>query len=369
VSGAEAIGDRLASFEKGDAIEVPVGRIEAELSALWRKAAELKPGERHAVTRACLWNLIVRTGSAQFDRAKKLVDELSASIPARAIVLHAQPGEEDRPIRAWVEANWRRPEGGHGASGSDEVTLFAFGRAADRLPALVRSLVVTDAPSAMLWWGPAPAEDAPVRELLREVDRLIVDTRKLDSEAGMADYHRLATAMPALEIVDLAWVGVRPLRGLCAGLFDSPREAEKLQRIDQVRIASGVTGTQSRALLAIGWLASRLGWTQFACEPAQPSGTRRWRCRRPDGGLVTVDLETRTGGPNHGVCALSLRAGEESWSLERDLQCIDVRGPGLPPRVQPIRKHTDSEMMVSALGPRGRDPVYREALAVAAALV
>jgi glucose-6-phosphate dehydrogenase assembly protein OpcA len=361
--------DRLASFEKGDAIEVPVGRIEAELSALWRKAAELKPGERHTVTRACLWNLIVRPGVEQFTKAKKLIDEVSASIPARTIVLHAEPGEEDRPIRAWVEANWRRPEGGHGASGSDEVTLFAFGRAKERLPALVRSLLVTDAPSAMLWWGPEPDADAPVRDLLREVDRLIVDTRKLATEVGMRDYQQLAAEHPNLEMVDLAWVGVRPLRGLCAGLFDSPREAAKLAHLDQLRVASGVAGTQSRALLAIGWVASRLGWTNVERSTSTSAGTRSFRARRPDGGTVAIDLETRSGGANHGVTALSLSAGDDTWSLERDEGCIDVRGPGMPPRRQPIRKHTDAELLVSALGPRGRDPIYRDALAVVAGLV
>jgi glucose-6-phosphate dehydrogenase assembly protein OpcA len=358
--------DRLASFEKGDSIEVPVMRIEQELAALWREAAT-NAGQGKAVTRACLWNLIVRPDPSRFEAAKKLVDEIAASVPTRSIVLAVEPGpgEEEAPIRAFVEANWRKTP--HGMSGSDEVTLVAKGQAAARLPALVRSLVVTDAPTAMLWWGPAPAVDAPVRALLREVDRLIVDTRKLSSEEGMVDYARLASELPELELVDLSWVGVRPLRGLCAGLFDVPGEAEKLWRLDHVRVSSGVAGTQSRALLAIGWLASRLGWGPLRKDPPE-GGTRRFHAERKDGGTVRIELETRQGGPNHGVVALHLRAGDDEWRLQRDEGCISVDGPGLPPRLQPIRKHSDSELAVYGLGPRGRDPVYRDALAVVARL-
>ncbi|HEX4456637.1 MAG TPA: hypothetical protein VIA18_01625, partial [Polyangia bacterium] len=75
----------------------------------------------------------------------------------------------------------------------------------------------------------------------------------------------------------------------------------------------------------------------------------------------------------HGVAGLELFAGEpagddNSWSLTRD-DCIHIRAPGLPARVQPARSHGDSELLASALGARGRDPMYKQALASAAALV
>src|SRR5262245_46577496 len=109
--------DRLIKFESGEAIEVPVERIEQELAELWRRAAEARtrPGERVAspVTRACLWNLIVRATGEHFRAAKRLIDEVSESVPARVILLHSETGAVgpeaamvDRPIRAWVEANW-----------------------------------------------------------------------------------------------------------------------------------------------------------------------------------------------------------------------------------------------------------------------
>ena len=76
--------DRLQVFERGGAIEVPVARIEAELAALWRRAAEARPGQiPNAVTRACLWNLVVRVrGEDEFTHAKRVIDDLAQRIPA-----------------------------------------------------------------------------------------------------------------------------------------------------------------------------------------------------------------------------------------------------------------------------------------------
>jgi hypothetical protein len=41
----------------------------------------------------------------------------------------------------------------------------------------------------------------------------------------------------------------------------------------------------------------------------------------------------------------------------------------MPPRTQPVRSHSDAELVSAALGARGRDGIYREALAHAVALV
>jgi glucose-6-phosphate dehydrogenase assembly protein OpcA len=170
-----------------------------------------------------------------------------------------------------------------------------------------------------------------------------------------------------LELADLAWLGVSPLRGLCASLFDPPRDAARLDALDRVRVASGVRGTQTRALLTLGWLMARLGFRAPVPLAPEPN-LRRWRARRPAGGEVELQLETRLGGADHGVVELRLEAGGDTWSLVRD-RCIDVRAPDLPERMQPATSHTDAELIVSALGPRGRDPVFRAALAGAVALV
>jgi hypothetical protein len=359
--------DRLQLFEQGGAIEVPVGRIEAELAALWRRAAESRPGVvPNAVTRACLWNLVVRVrGEAQFTTAKRVIDELSQRIPARTIVVRVDPDGPDS-LRAWVEANWRRREGGGPASGSDEVTLWASGKAVERVPSLVRALLYSDAPTAMFWTTALPQTSAVVRELVHQSDRLIVDTRKLADESALGELCALGQREPELQLADLSWIGISPLRGMCAALFDPPRDPAALQKLDRVRVVSNIQGTQARGLLALGWLMSRLGWSA-ARRVGEERGTRRWQAKRKDGQPVTIELSTEPGG-DHGVAALELHAGGDTWSLARDTS-IHVRGPDLPPRSQPARSHSDAELLAAALGSRGRDTIFRDALASAVDLV
>ncbi|MGZ3405316.1 MAG: glucose-6-phosphate dehydrogenase assembly protein OpcA [Polyangia bacterium] len=359
--------DRLQVFEEGGAIEVPVGRIEAELAALWRRAAEARPGMiPNAVTRACLWNLVVRVhGEAQFGRAKKVIDDLSQRIPARTIVLRVEPDGPEQ-LRAWVEANWRRREGGGPASGSDEVTLWASGQAVERVPSLVRSLLFSDAPTAMFWADSLPQTSAVVRELVHQSDRLIVDTRKISDERELAELCSLGRKEPELQLADLAWIGISPLRGMCAALFDPPRDPAVLHKLDRVRVVSNIQGTQARGLLTLGWLMSRLGWSA-ARRVGEERGMRRWQATRKDGQPVTLELSTEPGG-NHGVASLELNAGSDCWSLTRD-SSIHVRGPDLPPRSQPARSHSDAELLAAALGARGRDTSFRDALSSAVALV
>ena len=363
--------DRLQVFERGGAIEVPVGRIEAELAALWRRAAESRSsGKPTAVTRACLWNLVVRVrGDADFKNAKMVIDDLAQRIPARTIVMRIEPDEPDG-LRAWVEANWRQREGGGPASGSDEVTLWASGKAAERVPSLVRSLLYSDAPTAMFWTTALPSTGPVVRELVHQADRLIVDTRKLDDEKKLGDLCALGQAEPELQLADLSWIGISPLRGMCAALFDPPRDPGVLLKLDRVRVVSNIQGTQARGLLALGWLMARLGWKQVR-KHEDARGTRRWQATRTDGKPVLLELLTEPGGGpggTHGVAGLELQAGDAVWALKRDAS-IHVTGPDMPVRSQPARSHSDAELLASALGSRGRDTMFRDALAAAVDLV
>lgn len=364
---------RLEDFESGHAIEVPFARIEAELSSLWRQAArgaEQTKARRPLVTRACLWNLVVRVAEeAALAAVKQLVDDISVRVPARVIVVRPVLRQQPDQVRAWIEVNWHEGEGGKQSIGSDEVTLQATGQAAERLPSLVRSLLVSDAPSAMLWPGAPPSPSAPSRRLLGEMDRLIVDLRKTSDERALVELDAMAREQPDLEVTDLAWLGIRPLRGLCASLFDPPGDPAALDLLDRVRVVSGVQGTQARGLLALGWLSSRLGWRGFERVKAEGKNSRRWRATSRAGREITVELETRADCAAHGVAELELKAGARTWSLKRDQRSIDVRGPGVPSRVQPVRSHTDAELVIAALGLRGRDPLFREALAHATQLL
>jgi glucose-6-phosphate dehydrogenase assembly protein OpcA len=365
--------DRLSVFRSGAAIEVKVAQIEDELAALWRSAAEeeVKRRPNHPLTRACLWNLIVRVADEfAFESAKALVDEIAAHLPVRAIVIQPDtttPAGQEGSLRAWVEVNWHDDES-RGLTGSDEVTLQAAGKAKERLPALVRSLLQPDASTALLWLGEFQPNDV-MNQLIKEVDRVIVDSRKFRHEEGLVELHKLTAARAELDVADLAWLGISPLRGLTASLFDPPADPSELDRLSEVDVIAGVAGNQTRGLLMLGWLGSTLGWYSYRHE-SSPKDRRSWRAVRRDGEELKLRLSTRLGGPQHGVVELALAADVgRAWRLRRDQHNIDVTGPSIVPRCQPVRSHRDADLIAAALGARGRDPVFRSALEHAARLI
>ena len=360
----------FSSEDASQRTEVAPDRIEAALSERWRKLAEAAAlTHGRPVTRAILWNVIL-TGPP--DVTRTLVDELVSESPTRAIVV-AEPASGDGLLHAYVETNIARH--GTGSVGADEVTLEVGGQgetarqSLSRIPSVVRSLLVPDSKTALAWIGTPPPADHVSRGLIGEVDRLILDTRRLssdDGERGLEALLALSHRHQHLELADLAWLGISPLRGLCAALFDPPCDPGPLAELDEVVVTSGVPGVQARALLMLGWLGSRLGWKELVSVPGD---TRRFSVTREDGGRVMLHIGVDEEGARHGVRRLELVSKGRRWSLDRDNQKIEVRAPGLPARTQPARSHTLVERVGEALGRKGRDRNYHDALRFAVGLV
>ena len=155
--------------------------------------------------------------------------------------------------------------------------------------------------------------------------------------------------------------GISPLRGMCAALFDPPRDPRALERLDRVRVVSNIHGTQARGLLALGWLASRLGWSDVARVADErrraPLAGDAAQGRQP----VTLELATEPGGATtawpRSSCTPAATSGRS-----RATRSIDVRGPDLPPRSQPARSHSDAELLgVGARLARARRRLPRRA--------
>jgi glucose-6-phosphate dehydrogenase assembly protein OpcA len=347
--------------------EVALDKIESALSARWRRIAEVaKQNKAPPLTRAFLWNLIV---SGPAEQTPALIDQLAAEVPVRAIVL--REAGEGEAVRAFVETNLGR-QGAH-AVGSDEVTIEVGARGAwRRVPSIVRSALCPDALTALVWVGEPPPPDHVACSFVGEVDRLILDSRRLppvqDGERALGRILSLAERYPQLELCDLSWLGISALRGLCAGLFDPPRDPAPLAALDEVVVVSGVDTVQVRGLLMLGWLGVRLGWREPSQMRAERPGQRRFAVVRADGGRVNLRIETELGGPKHGVRRLELASRGQRWTLWRDNEKIELEGPGIPRRGQPARSHTVGERLAEALGGKGRDRQYREALTFAAAL-
>lgn len=354
--------DRVDAFTLGAQIAVEPERIEQELQALWRKAAERArsagEGARFTVTRACLWNFIAHSdGEEEYQRTKQLVDELSESVPARFVNIHetfeasSEASDGGAPLRAFIEANFRRA-GGRREVLAEEITLESPQAEVHRLPALVRSLLLGDLPTALFVRNPVE-ENHWLPRLAAEADRFIFDTGKLEGGAAL---RRLVAQLGRLypdgriELADLGWLRLWPWRMLLASLFDPLPALSALRELSSVEIEHAVTA-EPAALLLGGWITQRLklgpGVLRLSVSQADSPGV----------------------GPV-GIARVTLRCGAHVLTAHSvGDHGVRLDSPFQPERVQPISGRPDSELMVAAMGVGGRDPLMYEALRLGEKLV
>ena len=360
------IGDQVETFTSGAPTGVDVGAIERELAALWRQSAL---SEEKAVARACLWNLVVMAdGEAAYEGAQRLAQAIAPACPARFLFLDLEAPVEGRPeLEAWISANCHLAPGGGKLLCSEEITLSARGRGADHLPSLVSALLVPDVPTALLWPGGHPSRARAWPRLLEDAERMVVDTSRLAATSELAGLASFATvaAKAQVELADLGWLRLAPFRVLLASLFDPPVGAEPLARAGRVRVTCA-RHAAATALLLLGWLASRLAW-----GPARRVDGGGWIVPRShDGGEVRLEVAVRDDDAgDDGIFALELEGAGERYSLtDAGPHVVEARAPGLPTRVLAAPARSDAELVVAALGARGRDPLFAAALARAAEL-
>ncbi|HJZ87269.1 MAG TPA: glucose-6-phosphate dehydrogenase assembly protein OpcA [Polyangia bacterium] len=358
------LGEKVERFTGGQEIGVDVSALERELAALWRQAGE----REHAVVRACLWNLIFRAdGDEVFTRAKALIDAIAPACPARVLVLRADAPGGGPELEAWISANCHVAPGGGKLLCSEELTLQSRGRGQERLPSLVRSLLVPDVPTALIWAGAPPRDAARVEPLLEGVDRMIIDTGDLASDLELTNLAQLARIAAEVELADLGWLRLGPVRLLLASFFDPPVGAEPLLKARRVHLDCAHHGAAT-AVLLLGWLANALDWGRP--EPLKGGAARTWRVPRPDGQvLLEVGVRDVDAGRD-GIYELLIESeGGGRFSItDAGPHALELRGTGLPTRVLAAPERPDAELLVAALGVRGRDPLFCHALACAAEL-
>lgn len=350
---------RASEFGAGKAISVKPSAIDKELAGLWRGVAELDRERGAAVTRACLWNLVVATSSeASFERAKRAIDEVSPLLPARVLVLKTARDAASKPVEAWVEANWHQTGGGAKVIGSEEVTLAASGEAVDDLAQMVRALLVADVPTAAFWYESAPGESALDRALLAAADRLVIGG---SSERGLGNLARIAERRRTrADLIGLSWLRAAPWRQMLASLFDPPTPAEELLQVTRVELACAPERLGA-AYALVGWLASRLGWRDP--RPIEPH-QHEWR--RADGGALSAKISLEPGAPDPlQRVALCTPSGE--YELLRAGGAIVANTPSIAYK-HPVHFPEERELWIQALSAQGRDPLFAEAIRAIAPL-
>ena len=257
-------------------------RIERDLRELWAQPSGsnlLAP----PTARACTMNLVVVAGSSDLaDRYTRVVDEVAAAIPSRAIVVALEAETIESGLTGTV-IKVGPPDEAY--VGSERVRLTASGQVVDRVASAVESLCVPEVPTTLVWLGRVHLDDPVFGSLMREVQRVILDT-DYTSLTSLVALAKMTAGRPNAELADLAWTRLATWQELCARFFDAPAQMATAHGVTELTVTqASEPGARlgSEAALLIGWLATRLEWTS-----GRMGGQLRFK--RKDGGDVKVKL-------------------------------------------------------------------------------
>ncbi len=286
------------------------GAIHDELNRLWAEIggpphAGQAPGEMVAdrrlgggeLMRANTLNLIAVADTRRHaNLITDTVSRLRDFLPSRTIIFITEM--DDTCEHAWdvhLQLNEAHTEADAPAIRFETITINADPKVSGHLASLVAPLLVSELPT-FLWWPSGDFANSPIfQDLVEIVDRLIVDSAQLGSEAsGVAHLRTLLDDEDDPWVGDFTWLRLAPWRQLIAQFFDPPNVRRCLTTVSEINIAYAQTRQDqssgfAAALLIVGWLASRLDW-----EIVEPLERRR-------AGGWSAPLRSTAGGRPHDI--------------------------------------------------------------------
>jgi glucose-6-phosphate dehydrogenase assembly protein OpcA len=360
---------------------VDVAGLEKQLAAMWRETAARESAGKSEVTRVCVANLVVYAPDAVArPQLAELIAEVAAQTPSRVILLRVDRSAAPR-LDANVSACCRPALKGRRQLCGEQVTIEAGGTMVESLASAVEPLLVPDI-AAFLWWQDMPnREDNLFSRLVEMVDRVVIDSAAFDRpRADLLSVARLvASRGGAMRLSDLNWGRLTSWRSLVADFWDVPEYRVHLNALEGVEIEYepshfAPAEVAAQALLAAGWLASRLGWQPTGKLVA---GANCWQVGLASGHRAIKLVLRASGGAGGGMIrrvvfragagAAEFHAGlgEVEGTLKTSAKIGDALHIG---RVVAYEARSEAQRLSRELGILARDEVYEHAVAAAAQL-
>jgi glucose-6-phosphate dehydrogenase assembly protein OpcA len=267
----------------------------------------------------------------------------------------------------------------------EQVTIEASGAAVTTVASAIAPLLVPDVP-VFLWWKDIPHyDDVLFNRMAAMADRIVIDSSCFDQpHSDMQRLARIVGERPQyMSATDLNWGRLTAWRTLIAGFWDVPDYRPYLERIERVTVEYDAPDAAPgeiapKALLVVGWLASRLGWKLEGAGAHEEgitagfifgAGEHRIDVRMSvsegrassDGMLDGVTFSSA--GP-HAEFRVALSA--DGKRLETDAGIDGVRSVG---RVLSYEQKSEGQRLSRELTLPVRDIVYEQALREAARLI
>ena len=363
-----------------------IARLDRELRDLWKT-----PTGGATLSRVCTMNIeVVAPSMDLLERYTPVIDEVTASVPARAILAAIEPDAPGEELTGTATAVCSLE--GSKQICSERITLACRGNGAARAASAIEALLVPEIPTALVWLGRVHADDPVFNDLATDANRIILDS-EYTSIASVIDVAQWARKQPnAPQIADLAWTRIATWQEMLARFFDEPENRDLANAMTRVRVeqADGPsTRVGPEAALMLGWMGTRLGW-----KTSRLVGALRFK--RADGGSVIVELAAVPRPPGvapHSLAGLTIEAGGDArtpelrGSIERELasglpdqtdttvdadvvvwKCARANGVEVEQRVR-LRTNKAARWLERTLHRPPRDVAFSESVAFAEQIV
>ncbi len=372
----------LESLAGGQGLAVDVGKIERELTALWKAAAESsREGGSPAVTHASLLNLVIYChGTDQVPRVQDTIGRVARARPSRVLLAVVDPASPGTGLRASISAHCSfTPGAGRGKQVCcEQITMRVSIDAVRHLPGAVLPLLLPDLP-VVLWYPGDPEMASPAaRRLIDSADLLVVDSRRLIAVARrFGELARLASP-----VSDLGWHRLRGWREVTAGIFDDPSCEAHSSRIEGITVdypghsnGGGAPGLYFAEAMLLGcWVAGQLGWTPSGLAAEPSDGSRVFTLATPGGKRGKLML-VAGGGEQAGILGLKLEAADARFAVRQggssETLSVSVEIPGNSPEPRTARmvERDEATLLCRALESAAGDAVHMRALDLASRLL
>jgi len=266
----------LASSLRWSSSATTVAEADALLAKLWASSearrflvsdspADATTAEPIAVRTGVMNLAVVANGAERAAHAASILATLPRN-PSRTLFIVPRDPEGPATFAARLEVFCAVTPRGDGTSACTELLwIDVGGPAAHHLASIVPPLSLHDLPTLLWWDAPVNAAENDVRQLLRGVDRVIIDGATQPGD-GLSTIHTLFTAAEGagVALTDFALLRQGRWRDSIATMFDEEAATPFLSAINKISVDySGGKGSSAsinvvRPAYHVAWLASRL---------------------------------------------------------------------------------------------------------------
>jgi glucose-6-phosphate dehydrogenase assembly protein OpcA len=302
--------------------------VDDDLAALWRDLAREGP-----LSRAILSNLVIFDPAGRSRPSRALLAEIAKRHPARVVLLDYASGVA-APCAPDAISVGVLTFGAAGSRYGVEVIAVHSACAEASVASVVRRLIRGDVPT-MLWCIGDLSQAVPSTAMTELGRQIVYDSAAWrDAGKGLRAAAAMLAATPSIDLADLSWRRLRPLRRALA----LAAAGTKLGPTD-VRV------TYQPAQAALGWLAA--GWLMNRLGPGPGGGPHLVQAPATDGPLLHVAIDG-------GAWTLSAALTSEAASARHSASAM--------PLTIPAPAETEAEAVAAELHAIGENRMLRDAM-------